>query len=106
LQCAHRHAGRCRSAGAVHGPRIPGLTPQAYPEPARIRLAARRFLLLLGRERGVGHCWLIDPDLRTLKVFRNQDGEWLLLGVLQDDADVCQPPFDATTFVLSGLWAD
>ena len=28
LQCAHRHAGRCRSAGADHGPRNPGLTPQ------------------------------------------------------------------------------
>jgi peptide/nickel transport system ATP-binding protein len=27
LQGAHRHAGRCRSDGADHGPRIPGLTP-------------------------------------------------------------------------------
>jgi hypothetical protein len=28
LQCAHWPAGRCRSAGADHGPRNPGLTPQ------------------------------------------------------------------------------
>jgi hypothetical protein len=31
VQCAHRHAGRCRSPGADHGPRIPGLTPSPSP---------------------------------------------------------------------------
>lgn len=55
---------------------------------------------------GVEYCWLIDPDLRTLEVFRNESGKWLLLCALQNDAGVCQPPFDATTFALSGLWAD
>lgn len=59
---------------------------------------------LYARE-GVEHCWLIDPDLRALEVFRNQDGRWLLLNVLRSDADVRQPPFDAATFALSGLWA-
>lgn len=55
---------------------------------------------------GVGHCWLVDPDLRTLEVLQNQDGRWLLLTVLENDAAVSQPPFDATTFPLSDLWAD
>lgn len=55
---------------------------------------------------GVAHAWLVDPDLRTLEVFENREGKWLLLAVLRDDAEVRQPPFDATGFSLAGLWAD
>ncbi|MBI4755517.1 MAG: Uma2 family endonuclease [Betaproteobacteria bacterium] len=55
---------------------------------------------------GVRHAWLVDPDLRTLEVFENHDGRWLLLTVLENDAAVSQPPFDAIAFSLSGLWAD
>jgi len=54
----------------------------------------------------VQHAWLVDPDLRTLEVFENSDGKWLLLTALENDADVCQLPFDAITFGLGGLWAD
>jgi len=54
----------------------------------------------------VRHAWLVDPDLRTLEVFENREGKWLLLIALDDDAGVCQPPFDAITFNLGGLWAD
>lgn len=46
------------------------------------------------------------PDLRTLEVFANQDGKWLLLTVLEGNAPVSQPPFDAISFDLGGLWAD
>jgi Uma2 family endonuclease len=55
---------------------------------------------------GVQHCWLVDPDLRTLEVFQNESGRWLLLTVLENDAPVSQPPFDATSFPLSDLWGD
>lgn len=55
---------------------------------------------------GVQHAWLVDPDLRTLEVFENREGKWLLLTVLENDAGVCQPPFDDITFSLGGLWAD
>lgn len=57
-------------------------------------------------QEGVKHCWLVDPDLRTLEVFENQAGRWLLLTVLQGDVQVSHPPFDATSFALAGLWAD
>jgi Uma2 family endonuclease len=50
--------------------------------------------------------WLIDPDARTLEVYERQvNGHWLLRETLSEDADVSQPPFEATLFSLGGLWA-
>ncbi|HLA35311.1 MAG TPA: Uma2 family endonuclease [Rhodocyclaceae bacterium] len=56
--------------------------------------------------QGVSHAWLVDPELRTLEVFENMSGKWLLLAVLENDNAVSQAPFDAITFDLSDLWAD
>jgi Uma2 family endonuclease len=55
---------------------------------------------------GVRHAWLIDPDLRTLEAFENQDGRWLLLAARENDNSVQLPPFDAISFPLDALWAD
>lgn len=55
---------------------------------------------------GIKHAWLVDPELRTLEVFENQQGKWLLLTVLEDQAAVAQAPFDAVSFDLGALWAD
>ena len=55
---------------------------------------------------GVKHAWLVDPDLCTLEVFENRAGQWLLVTVLENAADVSQPPFDATSFPLDALWAE
>lgn len=55
---------------------------------------------------GVGHAWLVDPDLRLLEIYENRDGQWLLLAVLEHDAAVSQPPFAAISFALGSLWAD
>lgn len=57
-------------------------------------------------EHGVSHAWLIDPLLRTLEVFENRGGKWLLLATLKDVGPVSLPPFDAISFDLSLLWAD
>jgi len=55
---------------------------------------------------GVPHLWLVDPDARTLEVYRLlDDSHWLLLATLKDDDPVSQPPFDAITFPLATLWA-
>ena len=60
---------------------------------------------IYARER-VPHLWLVDPDARTLEVYRLQDdGHWLLLATLKEDDPVKQPPFDAITFALGSLWA-
>lgn len=55
---------------------------------------------------GVAHVWLVDPDLRTLEAYANQEGRWVLLTTLKDDDAVSLPPFDAISFSLAGLWAD
>ena len=55
---------------------------------------------------GVRHAWLIDPDLRTLEAFENQDGRWLLLAARENDNPIQLPPFDAISFPLNALWAD
>jgi Uma2 family endonuclease len=53
----------------------------------------------------VSHLWLIDPEQRTLEVYALEGNRgWLLLTTLQEDAEVRQPPFDALSFGLSGLW--
>lgn len=55
---------------------------------------------------GVRHLWLIDPDIRTLEAYARQDGHWLLLATLCDDAVVELPPFEAVGFPLDALWAE
>ena len=72
------------------------------PSTAKLDRAVK---LPLYARNAVTHCWLVDPDLKTLEVFENRDGNWLLLTVLENDALVSQPPFDASAFSLARLWA-
>lgn len=73
------------------------------PSTARTDRAVKR--PIYARER-VAHLWLVDPDARTLEVYRLQaDGHWLLLNTLKNDEPVQQPPFEAISFPLSQLWA-
>ena len=54
---------------------------------------------------GVRHLWLVDPDARTLEVYRLEQGaQWLLLATLKDDDPLRQPPFDALEIRLASLW--
>jgi len=55
---------------------------------------------------GVKHAWLVDPALHTLEAYENQQGRWLLLETLADDAIVALVPFDAVEWGLGVLWAD
>lgn len=56
--------------------------------------------------QGIAHVWLVDPLLRTLEAYENQNGRWLLLNTLKNDDAVSLPPFDAISFSLASLWAD
>ena len=55
---------------------------------------------------GVDHCWLIDPDVRTLEAYANQDDRWLLLGTWGGDDVAKIDPFAAISLSLAGLWVD
>ncbi len=57
-------------------------------------------------EHGVTWMWLVDPDDRTLEAFERRPEGWLLLGMLDGDAEVRLPPFDAVGFPLAALWPD
>jgi Uma2 family endonuclease len=54
---------------------------------------------------GVAYAWLVDPLDRTLEVYRNQDGKWLLLATHADDEKVRAEPFDALELDLADLWS-
>lgn len=53
---------------------------------------------------GVGHAWLVDPGIRTLEVFRLDDGAWRLVGVWKGDAKVRAEPFAELELELELLW--
>lgn len=53
---------------------------------------------------GVKHVWLVDPDLRTLEVYRYEDDAWSLLGVYEEAQMVHAEPFEALGLELSALW--
>lgn len=53
---------------------------------------------------GVKHAWLIDPELRTLEVFRLDAGGWRVVGTYRNNAKVRVEPFDAVELDLATLW--
>ena len=54
---------------------------------------------------GVKHLWLVDPEARTLEVYRQQGGRWLLLDTHVGAAEVRAEPFEALALELGALWA-
>lgn len=53
---------------------------------------------------GVGHAWLLDPELQTLEVFRLERERWVVAAVYRGEAKVRAEPFDAIELELSTLW--
>lgn len=61
-------------------------------------------LAVYARE-GVGHVWLIDPELLTLEVFRLEAGRWLLMATFADEPRVRAEPFEAIELELDVLFS-
>jgi Uma2 family endonuclease len=53
----------------------------------------------------VRHAWLVDPEARTLEVFRLAAGRWSAVATCRDQAVVRAEPFDAIELELALLWA-
>jgi Uma2 family endonuclease len=57
------------------------------------------------RREGVGHLWLVNPETRTLEVYRLEGGRWLEVDTFEGDAVVRAEPFDAIELDLAVLWS-
>ncbi len=53
----------------------------------------------------MAYAWFVDPDQRTLEVFRHEGARWTLLGAYVGDAAVRAEPFDAIDLDLTPLWS-
>ncbi len=62
-------------------------------------------LPVYGRE-GVRHVWLMDPEARTLEVFRLEGGRYMLLVTHTGLARVRAEPFETLELDLSFLWGE
>jgi Uma2 family endonuclease len=62
-----------------------------------------RKMPLYARE-GVQWMWIINPDLQTLEVFRNEGGRWIVAATHGGDDVVRAEPFDAIEINLSPFW--
>lgn len=64
-----------------------------------------RKMALYARE-GVGHCWLADPEARTLEVFRLEASRWTRVSAFEGAEVVRAEPFDEAEFALGRWWGD
>jgi Uma2 family endonuclease len=54
----------------------------------------------------VGHAWLVNPEARTLEVYRRSGEGWLLVGTHDGEAIVRAEPFAAIELDLLSLWGE
>jgi Uma2 family endonuclease len=52
----------------------------------------------------VPYVWLLDPNNKTLEVFRLESGRWVVLGIYADDDKVRAEPFQEIQIDLADLW--
>jgi Uma2 family endonuclease len=72
--------------------------------PSTASLDRVRKMRVYARE-GVGHAWLVDPDARTLEVYRLAEGRWLELSAHEGAETVRVEPFEEIEIALADLWA-
>jgi Uma2 family endonuclease len=73
--------------------------------PSTAALDRARKMAVYARE-GVRHLWLVDPEPRTLEVYRLENGRWSLLDTHVGEVTVRAEPFEALALELGALWAD
>lgn len=91
-------------------PDVPGFTlaPDWICEvlsPSTARVDLKKKLPLYAR-RGVRHAWLIDPGNRTLQVFRNETGNWVMTETGSGGDVVRAEPFEVIELELRRFWAE
>ncbi len=96
--------------------RLPGIPPEAFftlaPDwvcevlsPSTASFDRVKKMRVFARE-GVGHAWLVDPLARTLEVYEQGGGRWVLLSAHEGTETVRVVPFDEIDLVLPDLWVE
>jgi Uma2 family endonuclease len=70
------------------------------------RVLDRSVKLPVYASAGVRHVWLVDPEARTLEVFRLDGVHYTLLATYAGAARVRVEPFEAVELELAFLWGD
>lgn len=55
-------------------------------------------------QSGVKHFWLVDPIAKSLEVYENDHGRWVVVHTYMDNEKARAVPFDAIELDLSTLW--
>ncbi len=56
------------------------------------------------RREGVGHVWLVSPELHTLEVYRLERGRYTLVETYEGDEAVRAEPYGVIELPLGALW--
>ena len=64
-----------------------------------------RKMRVYARER-VGHLWIVDPILRTLEVYRLEDGRWVVASTHAGTEQIRAEPFEAVPLDMRRWWRE
>src|SRR5207249_5713413 len=64
-----------------------------------------RKMRIYARE-GVGHLWIVDPMLRTLEVYRLEDGRWVVASTQAGAEQIRADPFEAVALDMRRWWRE
>lgn len=53
---------------------------------------------------GVRYAWLVDPELKTIEVYKLTQEKWMVLKTVGGEDRVQLEPFEALDLELSELW--
>lgn len=96
--------------------RLPAIPPEAFftlaPDwvceilsPSTASFDRVKKMRVFAREK-VGHAWLVDPIARTLEVYEQSEGRWILLSAHEGTETVRVAPFAEIDLVLPDLWVE
>lgn len=71
--------------------------------PGTLRIDRMKKMPIYARER-VGHVWLVDPQAKTVEVFRHAGTAYSLVGTFDGEQGLNAEPFEAATIPSAFLW--
>ena len=69
-------------------------------------LCARGRTMRVYASERVGHLWIVDPILRTLEVYRLENGRWVVASTHGGTEQVSAEPFEALALDMRRWWRE